>query len=110
MKNLNLAIILNAFVMPGSGHIVLGLRLKGFTIGALTLIFLLFPIAHYTAMVMNVLSQVRSMDDPRIFRTMDAISNAWHMDKNLILVCMLAVVVLWLYGILDLVLVKRCSR
>lgn len=100
-----LAIILNAFVMPGSGHLIIGERLKGILIGALTVFFVLIPLVQYTMTVMNGL-RMMSLTSPALERSLGALSGAFETNRGMIYLCILAVLILWLYGIIDILIMK----
>ncbi|MFH0799770.1 MAG: hypothetical protein V2A66_06270 [Pseudomonadota bacterium] len=109
MKNWRLAIIMNAFVMPGSGHVLVGLKTKGYLIGVLTIIFIFLPILYFAISVSHAL-QTLSASSNSVMPALEAISRAWVEDKRLILRCILALVFLWAYGIIDLMLKRKGEK
>lgn len=103
---LSIALSLNAFVMPGSGHIFAGLAAKGYAIATLTTIFVILPLVRYTLTVMKGLQQLGTTG-AGMARGLSTLGTAWQKDKRFILICLGAVALLWLYGIIDLVLQRR---
>ena len=107
-KKLTRALILNALVLPGSGHVYLSETLKGLVIASATMVFLLASIVRF---VTAFSAGLRSQPMPGMSGSLSvlaAMGQAWKMHGAFILVCLLAVVLFWAYGIADVaVMIKR---
>lgn len=101
-----MAVLLNALVMPGSGHIYLGKKLKGYLLGITTLVVLFTPIVRYTMTVVEGLKKL-TLEDNQAISGIGLISNAWAINKSLILYCLAGLGVAWIYGILDIIIERR---
>lgn len=108
-QRLSTAILLNAFVMPGSGQILVGMTAKGYAIAALTTLFVILPLLRYTLTVMGAMRQIAGPGEG-MARGLSALSGAWQQDRTFIFVCLAAVVLLWLYGIVDLIVFQKGKR
>lgn len=106
MKNYTSALILNALVLPGSGHYMIGQKLKGAIIAIVATALIFIPVISYALTVLNALNAI-SISDPGLKSGMDTLSNSWTSNKHIIIVCLLGVVAIWLYGIIDLVRLKK---
>lgn len=104
------ALLLNALVMPGSGHILAGMAAKGYAIASLTTLFVILPLVRYTLTVMDAMRRFSSHDGKEMIGGLSALGTAWQRDKRFILICACAVALLWLYGIVDLMLWERRKR
>ena len=109
-KKLTRALILNALVLPGSGHISIGDTLKGVTMASATIVFLLAPIIRFiTAFQAAMRSQPPTgMSGP--LGVLAAVGQAWKAHGAFILICLLAVVLVWAYGIGDIAVRIRRGR
>lgn len=106
MKKNTTAILLNLFVMPGSGHIYLGQRFKGYMLAAAALIFLFIPVVKYIMTLLDGLKGL-TIEGGQITNSLLMISNAWTINKSLILYCVLLLILIWIYGIVDLVIPRH---
>lgn len=104
-----LAIVLNAFVMPGTGHMVLGQRVKGLVISLLIVVLLLFPIYRYSQSAMDAFEKL-SVDGNLAASGIMALSDAWAANKKMIFFCLVGVVIVWLYGIIDVVCCHKSAQ
>lgn len=100
------AILLNALVLPGLGQIMVGKRIKGIVISALTLILLFIPLFKYAIEVFSTLRAI-SPTESGIARGMSTFGNAWDLSRGIIIPCLIAIVILWIYSIVDIALSKR---
>ena len=107
-KKLTRALILNALVLPGSGHITIGDTLKGVTMASATIVFLLAPMIRFITAFQAAL---RSQPPPGVNASLGilaAVGKAWKAHGAFILICLFAVVLVWAYGIGDIaVRIKR---
>lgn len=107
-KKLTRALILNALVLPGSGHIFIGSKLLGSTLAAATIIFLLAPIIRFLAAFSEAL---KTPPQPGITGSLGLIAaagKALSAHWAFILLCFLAVILIWIYGISDIAMrIKR---
>lgn len=97
-KKLTAALLLNAFVMPGSGHILIGENFKGYGIAISILIFIFYPLIKFFA---TMLQAARNMP------FMPALTKSWDINKDALIYCLLGVVLLWVYSIIDIVIKRR---
>ncbi|HPM41201.1 MAG TPA: hypothetical protein PLY45_02040 [bacterium] len=98
--------MLNALVMPGLGQLAAGRKAKGSIIVALTLVFLCYPVFRFTLALYTALEKIPIQAGATV-RTIHALAMAWSSEAGVILWCLLAIAVLWVYGIVDLYLLKR---
>jgi hypothetical protein len=107
-KRLTRALILNALVLPGSGHVTIGDVFKGVTMASATIVFLLAPIIRF---ITAFQAAMRSQPPPGIegsLNVLAAVGQAWKAHGAFILICLLAVILVWAYGIGDIaVKIKR---
>lgn len=109
-KKLTRALILNALVLPGSGHVYIGDTLKGLIIASATMVFLLASIVRFVSAFSAAL---RSQSLPGVGASLGALAamgQAWRMHGAFILICLFAVILLWAYGIGDIALRIRRGR
>lgn len=101
--------IFNALVLPGSGHILIGERARGYCLSGITLLLVLVPMMSYMIAFYRALS-ARSLDvGAKIYGT-SALSAAWAANSILILICIAGILLMWIYGIVDLVIRNRRQR
>jgi len=105
-KKLSIALTMNALVLPGTGHMYMGRNVKGTVISILTIIFVFLPLVLYM-ITLNKHLRMLSPTLPVLKRSISSLSSAWEANSTVILVCLLAIFILWLYGILDLLLKNR---
>jgi hypothetical protein len=101
-KKLTRALILNALILPGSGHIMIGATLQGVTIASATIVFLLAPIIRF---ITAFQSAIRSQPPPGVsgpLGILAAAGQAWKAHGAFILICLFAVILVWAYGIGDI--------
>lgn len=103
---LKTALLLNALVMPGAGHIYIGKSLKGYLMGIAVLVLLIIPIVRYTMTVMEGMKTL-IIGGNISASAITAISGAWAVNKNLILYSLLGILVIWIYGIADIMIQNR---
>lgn len=103
----NIAIILNALVLPGVGHIYLGQRLKGTLLSLLCVFFIVAPIVKYGVMTSYVLNLMPPRDEPAALNLAYALANTWPQMRNIMLLSLGGLAIIWIYGIVDVYLVCR---
>jgi hypothetical protein len=102
----SLALLLNACVLPGMGNYIIGERIKGVFISLASILCLFVPLLKYSVDVFKVLDQ--KFENPAEFASsLNAASTAFQRNKDLIIYCLGALVLLWLYGIIDILIKKR---
>lgn len=101
-----IAIILNATVLPGCGHWVLGQRIKGTIIGLVVIFLVTLPLVQYSITLLSTIRGVTA-GGPAMQRSIQAISESWTVNRNLFYICIIGIAILWIYGILDIYLIKR---
>lgn len=107
-KRLIAAMITNALVFPGCGHIFIGQKVKGavITIASLALIFI--PLIKYILTVIDALDQItNNLRNAGLGDGLSALSTAWETNANSILISLAIVIALWIYGIVDIYLMIR---
>lgn len=110
LKSPRIALLLNALVMPGAGHIYLGKAVKGYLMSIAVFVLLIIPIVRYTMAVVDGLNNL-IVGGNISSSAISAISGAWAANKNLILYSLLGIVIIWIYGIVDVMIeAKRISR
>ena len=105
-KSWTTALILNAFVLPGTGHFLIGFKLKGVLIALLTMFFALLPLIRYAMGTVNSLQSLPLMGSA-YDRGVAAFSTSWEINRNFILICVTGMLILWIYGIIDLFLIRK---
>lgn len=104
------ALVLNALVLPGSGHIFLGRRALGYAIAIPVISLIVTPLVLYALSTMEALSKLSSPGMPGMKLGLTSLHQAWTAEKGTIGLCILGIVGLWLYGIVDLCWwKKRCG-
>jgi len=105
-KRYHHALLLSAFVFPGAGYFSIGRKRRGFFIIIPVLYFILMPIIRYTHTVMKLMSPgtARDIFDPTSYV---AFSLSWNMHHRLIIWSLIAIVILWIFSILDIYLMMR---
>lgn len=98
------AILMNALVFPGSGHIMIGAKVKGYVICSLVSIFVLLPLIGYSIATLTALFYLPQ--DASLARSITAMHTAWLAQKSFILSCLLVIAIIWLYGIVDILFLK----
>lgn len=104
--NWGIAIILNLLVMPGSGHILIGDRLKGYVICGITLLCLFIPIVSFMIKFYTVLTAPTTNIEEMI-QGFSAMSTALAANKTLIIICAAGLTATWIYGVADLLIRKQ---
>jgi hypothetical protein len=109
-KKMTRALILNALVLPGSGHISIGLRLQGIIMAAATIVFLIAPIVRFLVAFSGALKGAHTPGVSGSLSFIAAMGTAWKTHWAFILISFLAVILLWMYGIADIaVKIRRGS-
>lgn len=95
------ALLMNALVFPGSGYFFIGRRMTGWivTLAAVTLLFL--PLIAFTAAFRAALRQL-SLHGPLVPQELAALAHAWHETHHLVWLSLAGIVLLWIYGMIDL--------
>ena len=100
------ALIVNAFVIPGGGHIMIGQKIKGYLIASLVVLFLFIPVFLYTLGVLNSMRMI-GMPATSMINGLEALSKSWEINRGVIIPSFIAILVLWIYGILDILIIKK---
>jgi uncharacterized BrkB/YihY/UPF0761 family membrane protein len=100
-RHLGAAIFLNALVLPGAGHWLAGFTKQGAAMIVAVLLLLFVPLIRFVMSVMELVQQsIAETGMP--MRTLEALSTAWHTQRTFSLLCLAAIVLIWIYGIVDL--------
>lgn len=105
---LNTALFLNAVVMPGSGHVLIGENFKGYTISIIVLFLILFPLGKYTMTIAQALKTM-NLNGGALASSLNALSQGWTSNKALIINCLIGILAVWLFGIVD-IFIKRLRK
>lgn len=105
VKLTKIALLLNAFVMPGSGHIFIGQKFRGYLLSLITLILVIIPVVRYTMTVVNSLNALVVSGNISA-SAISTMGNAWAINKNLILFCLAGIFAAWIYGIIDIIIIR----
>ncbi len=106
IKKIDTAIFTNALVLPGVGYFILGDRLKGTIITFFTVLLLILPLAKYTVSVIRSMENMR-VGSPAIVESLSSISMAWQTNQSFIIYCLIGIIALWAFCLIDLLLRKR---
>ncbi len=100
------ALVLNALLFPGSGHCAIGLRREGIALMAAATAFLLWPLVRYTAAVLIPLHGASHGATPMV-RTLEVMSSAWAQTRGTVFFCIAALLITWIYGIVEIAVRMR---
>jgi hypothetical protein len=100
-KNLGAAIFLNALVLPGAGHWLAGFPKQAVAMISGVVVLLFAPLFRFMVAVMELVQQSMSTRGVPM-RTLEAFSKAWQMQRTFSLLCIAGLVLIWIYGIVDL--------
>lgn len=107
-KKIDIAILLNAFVFPGFGHFYIKQKLMGFLLSIGSVFFIACPVIKYSIMTGYALqfmnTAIQGITAENILNVM---ALAWPDVKRMTFLSLLGLLVIWLYGIIDLVVKKR---
>jgi hypothetical protein len=103
------ALLLDALVIPGAGHWFAGFQRQAAAMIAAVLLLLFVPLFRFVAAVFSALHQsVLATGMP--LRSLEALKMAWLSQRTSILACAAGIVLIWIYGIVDLSLRRRQAR
>jgi len=104
------ALVLNALVLPGSGHVMLGHRVLGTSISIIVVALLFVCLASYISSYVHAMSNL-SLNADSISSTLAALSGAYRENLALIKGSVIVIALAWLFGIVDiLVRIHRYGR
>ncbi len=104
--DLKAALIMNAFLMPGSGQFALGRKRLGVLIMSAIVLLIVLPIARFTLHVMAAIRSTAESGAPLV-RTITTLGAAWHSLRGFIFVCIIALAAIWIYSIVDVAMAIR---
>lgn len=108
-KHFGLAIFLNALVLPGSGHVLIGEKIKGYSMIAVFLFLFIYPLIRFT-MDFSRAVKTAPMSTGLGNALLASLSSSWVANKNLIVLSLIAIVIIWIYGIGDIMIKKQFSK
>lgn len=109
-KRQHAALMMQMFLFPGAGYFIIGRKLKGLLVVFATCYFLIMPIIRFTR-TMFALTVPLSTRDAVGPQVLGAFPLAWQAHKGLILWSIAGIVVLWVFGIVDVwYTIKRGER
>ena len=107
--DVKIGLVMNALVMPGLGHLYLGYRWRGIAMMLGIVFFIVVPLAKYSMMMTYSLNTITVTTPEVIPNMLKAASIAWPGVQRIIYSSLLAIAVIWVYGIVDL-LIKRKTK
>lgn len=102
-----IAVLLNVFIIPGAGHIYIGQRVRGYVLSLATTVFLVVPLARYAILVSAALSNSPVHSQTPLAGMISAFGRAWPDAKELVILSLAALAIIWIFGIVDVYL--RCK-
>jgi len=110
-KRYGIAILLNALIMPGAGHLFLKQRIKGTILSILTLVMFIIPIAVYISDAMSGIDMLMAKNATQLSANiMGAMTSSWSMHRHMISSFAFAIIVLWVYAIIDVILMMMRGK
>lgn len=103
------ALLLSAFVLPGSGHFYLKKNIKGLILSLSTFVCFLYPLIRYSSTLNKSLQSI-PLGDQALLQSAMAVSNAWSLEKGTITPSVVIIFCIWLYAIVDIILTKNHQR
>ncbi len=101
-KNWILAILLNAFVMPGFGHYLLKEKLRATILSTLTLIVIVIPAVAFTSSASKYILNAKMSESG--YQTMTlAMQKSAEGNKSIFIVSILFLLLIWTYSLADLI-------
>ena len=94
------ALLFNALVFPGCGYFFIGQRRKGWMIILLTVVAVIAALLSYTSAFQHALFAMPARE-AIILKATTAIDLAWQQAKSTVYPLVGAIIVLWVYGIVD---------
>lgn len=101
-----IALLLSGLVFPGSGQLYLKRKAKGALIIIGSSLFVLYPLVKYLIGLNAVLSSGSETDPLSIYENIMAMETVYAAQRHTIYVCSLFLLVLWLFGIVDILIKK----
>jgi len=94
------ALAMQAFIFPGAGYFIIGRKLKGMLVVLATCYLLILPLVRFTRTMfaLTVPLSARDAIGPGVLKSFPL---AWAAHKELILWSLVGVVILWVFGIID---------
>jgi hypothetical protein len=100
------SLLLDAFVLPGSGHFLAGYRVLGTVMALLTITFLVVALVHYSSAYFQALFAL-PRNAELIPKILAASSLAMGQKIDIIRPSLYSILFLWSFGVLDLLLRVR---
>ena len=105
-SKLKIALVMNALVCPGAGHIVMGRKKKGYIMILMCISFALAPAFRFSISLAKAMAALgESSTAWQKFAI--AAPAAWHAEKQFILICLAGIVITWAYSLFDAVRMAR---
>ncbi|MFH1830672.1 MAG: hypothetical protein ABH871_07855 [Pseudomonadota bacterium] len=101
-KNLMRALIMNALLLPGSGHYFIGAKRKGLLMAVATLIFIIAPAIKFVTTFSYALEHQPPPGVSGSLGILAAMGFAWKAHGGFIVISIFTVILLWAYGIADI--------
>ncbi len=109
-KKLTKALICNALFLPGAGHFMLGARLEGAIMMVSSLTFLIAPIVRFIRAFQASLRGQTAPTTSGSIGIVEALSQAWKAHWLFILICFMAVLFIWGFGMAGIALRMRRAK
>jgi|GEM_PF-4857435 len=100
------SLLLDAFVLPGSGHFLAGYRVLGTVMALLTVTFIVVALTYYSSAYFQALFSL-PQDGELASRIISASALAIDQKIDVIRPCAYSILFLWSFGVLDLLLRVR---
>lgn len=96
------ALLLNALVLPGTGHWYAGYRLRGAVLAIISVFFVIAPTIKYM-LVLSHVADVMRLQTPQILPTLPImLSTAWQQVAAAVYLALGGILIVWVFGIIDI--------
>lgn len=112
-KKLIIAIVMNFFVMPGSGHLFLKQKKMGFALAAVACLILVTFVVHLNIMFQSNVpaNPANGFDLPEVYRVItDLTTTVFDQYARIIKIYMSLIFLCYLAGFVDLVILYATNR
>ena len=110
IRSQKIAILLNAFGMPGMGQFYLGRKLTGSLWMGMALVFLSGGLIRYMAVIFHLLAAHKHPGHSPSLNPLPVMKQAWAYDRSVLLAFLLGLFLIWLLAILDLIWKRTPSQ
>ena len=104
------ALVLSLLVIPGAGHIFIGKKLKGFFLAIASVFFIVVPLVRYGMVASYALNVMAVQRGGPAINLLYAGELAWPEVRNIALLSLAALTLIWAYAAIDVYLETRGRR